>query len=52
MSQILYSAGGTEKCESVGEGVEKIVLREEPGENRVLLRIAAGKAYPSQPRST
>ena len=47
MSQILYSAGGTEKWESVGEGVEKIVLREEPGENRVLLRIAAGKTYPS-----
>lgn len=32
--------------QKVSEGVEKIVLRAETGENRVLLRIAAGKAYP------
>ena len=30
----------------VAEGVDKIVLRAEPGENRVLIRIAAGKHFP------
>lgn len=36
----------TEKWETVSEGVEKLVLRAEPGENRVLLRLAPGKGYP------
>lgn len=47
MSYIAYTDGSNQNWEAVSEGVEKIVLRAEPGENRVLLRIAAGKAYPS-----
>lgn len=38
--------GTVQNWETVSEGVEKIVFRAEPGENRVLLRIASGKAYP------
>jgi anti-sigma factor ChrR (cupin superfamily) len=40
-----------QKWETVTEGVEKIVLRAKPGENRVLLRIAAGKGYPKHRHS-
>lgn len=46
MAHIDYKDGAEQKWETVSDGVEKIVLRAEPGENRVLLRIAAGKGYP------
>lgn len=42
-----YQEGPLQKWETISEGVEKISLRSELGENRVLLRIAPGKAYPS-----
>lgn len=35
----------------VSEGVEKVVLRAKPGENRVLITIAAGKTYPHHSHS-
>lgn len=43
--------GSQQNWETVSDGVEKIVLRSKPGENRVLLRIAAGKAYPKHSHS-
>lgn len=46
MSAIDFTDGAGQKWEAVSDGVEKIVLRAQPGENRVLLRIASGKAYP------
>lgn len=46
MSDIDYIEGSTQNWITVSEGVEKIVLRAEPGENRVLLRIAPGNGYP------
>lgn len=32
--------------EPVSEGVERTLLRSEPGEKRVLIKIGAGKTYP------
>lgn len=46
MTDIAYADGSIQNWVTVSEGVEKIILRAEPGENRVLLRIGAGKAYP------
>jgi anti-sigma factor ChrR (cupin superfamily) len=43
--------GKLENWEVVSDGVEKIVLRSKSGENRVLLKIAAGKAYPKHAHS-
>ncbi len=48
MSKIDYIDGTVQDWETVADGVEKIVLRSKPGENRVLLKIAAGKSYPKQ----
>lgn len=46
MSNIDIKESYNQDWEKVVEGVEKKVLRAEPGEKRVLLRIDAGKAYP------
>jgi hypothetical protein len=43
MPEIEYLDGAIQGWETVEDGVEKIVLRAESGENRVLLRIAGGK---------
>ncbi|ALJ00212.1 cupin domain-containing protein [Rufibacter tibetensis] len=51
MSYIDFTEGGASEWKSVSEGVDKIVLRAQPGENRVLLRIAPGKAYPKHAHS-
>jgi anti-sigma factor ChrR (cupin superfamily) len=51
MSQIDYIDGIVQNWETVTDGVEKIVLRSKPGENRVLLKIAAGKGYPKHDHS-
>ncbi len=51
MSLIEYINRSEHTWENVTEGVEKIVLRAKPGENRVLLRIAAGKSYPKHAHS-
>ncbi|MFD3003602.1 cupin domain-containing protein [Pontibacter toksunensis] len=51
MSHIDYTDGAAPHWENVSEGVEKIVLRARPGENRVLLRIAPGKGYPKHAHS-
>jgi anti-sigma factor ChrR (cupin superfamily) len=49
---LIEHVDGTEQCwEKVADGVEKILLRSKPGENRVLLRIAAGKGYPKHGHS-
>ena len=40
MPEIEYLDGAIQGWETVEDGVEKIVLRAENGENRVLLRIA------------
>lgn len=46
MNHIQYIDSQTESWKTVTEGVEMLVLRAEPGENRVLLRLAPGKGYP------
>ncbi len=51
MSKIDYIDGTVQDWETVADGVEKIVLRSKPGENRVLLKIAAGKSYPKHTHS-
>jgi anti-sigma factor ChrR (cupin superfamily) len=51
MSLIEHIDSAQQTWETVTEGVEKIVLRSKPGENRVLLRIAAGKGYPKHGHS-
>ncbi len=38
--------GAEKNWQIVTDGVEKIVLRSKPGENRVLIRIGAGKSFP------
>ena len=46
MNNVDVIDGTAQNWEAVTEGVEKIIFRAKPGENRVLIRIAAGKAYP------
>ncbi|GAB3196966.1 anti-sigma factor ChrR (cupin superfamily) [Pontibacter aydingkolensis] len=46
MTDIKHINSHTESWKTVTEGVEMLVLRAEPGENRVLLRLAPGRAYP------
>jgi anti-sigma factor ChrR (cupin superfamily) len=43
--------GSLPQWEKVAEGVEKAVLRAKPGENRVLIRMAAGSAFPHHSHS-
>ena len=51
MQSIYAIKGSDETWQAVTDGVEKIVLRAEPGENRVLIKIAAGKGYPKHAHS-
>lgn len=51
MSSIDFIDGVVKNWEPISDGVEKIVLRAKPGENRVLLRIASGKSYPKHSHS-
>jgi anti-sigma factor ChrR (cupin superfamily) len=51
MHEVNFVNGAEQSWQVVADGVEKIMLRAEPGENRVLLRIAAGKAYPKHAHS-
>lgn len=51
MTPISFIDGEAQNWVPVSDGVEKITLRAKPGENRVLLRIAAGKAYPKHAHS-
>jgi anti-sigma factor ChrR (cupin superfamily) len=51
MTEIDYTDGTVQDWQTVADGVEKIVLRSKPGENRVLLKIAAGKSYPKHAHS-
>lgn len=46
MTIIHHINSHTESWKEVKEGVEMLVLRAVPGENRVLLRLAPGAAYP------
>lgn len=46
MSPIHHIDSHAEEWKTIVEGVEMLVLRAEPGENRVLLRLAPGKGYP------
>ena len=45
MAHVISIEGGA-TWENYSEGIEKQVLRAEGGDSRVLLRIAAGHAYP------
>ncbi len=51
MTGIEYKDGPALTWEPVSEGVQKAVLRSKPGENRVLITIAAGSSYPHHSHS-
>jgi anti-sigma factor ChrR (cupin superfamily) len=51
MAEVNFQDSNVQSWETVADGVEKITLRAEGGENRVLLRIAAGKGYPKHAHS-
>lgn len=46
MENIQYLDSKSENWDNVAEGIEMLVLRSMPGENRVLLRLAPGCGYP------
>lgn len=46
MTTIQHIDSQKESWKTVTAGVEMLILRSEPGENRVLLRLAPGKGYP------
>ena len=46
MHTIEYTDAQEGQWETVSEGVERMILRAKPGENRVLITIAAGSSYP------
>jgi anti-sigma factor ChrR (cupin superfamily) len=46
MTTIHHIDSNAAAWKTVSEGVEMLTLRAVPGENRVLLRLAPGKAYP------
>lgn len=52
MIQIDFKDSTQQIWEQVSEGVERTFLRSQPGENRVLIKIGAGKAYPHHSHST
>lgn len=52
MKNINYTEAFGQPWETVTEGVERTILRAEPGENRVLIKIGAGRAYPHHSHST
>lgn len=52
MTTIDFVDGHEPTWEYVSEGVKRTFLRAKPGENRVLIRIEAGKAYPTHVHGT
>lgn len=46
MTSVIYKENPAQAWEQVSEGVERTMLRAEPGEKRVLIKIGAGKTYP------
>jgi anti-sigma factor ChrR (cupin superfamily) len=51
MQNVDFINGGIQNWQTITDGVQKILLRAKPGENHVLLKIAAGKAYPKHAHS-
>ena len=51
MALIEFTESGGGNWQTIAEGVEKKVLRAQPGENRVLLRLAPGKSFPDHHHS-
>lgn len=47
MSKVQFTESSDNEWEQVTEGVEKKILRAESGENRMLIRIEAGKRFPT-----
>jgi anti-sigma factor ChrR (cupin superfamily) len=52
MASVAYQGPQTQQWEQVSEGIERTILRAEPGEKRVLIRIAAGRTYPHHAHNT
>ena len=46
MTDFLHIDATTAQWQTFSEGIEMLVLRSEPGANRVLLRLAPGQGYP------
>lgn len=46
MTQIHHIDSENTRWETISEGIERLILRSEPGENRILLRLGAGVGYP------
>lgn len=52
MTTVEFSEAPTQHWEQVSEGVTRTILRAEPGEKRVLIKIAAGYTYPHHAHAT
>jgi anti-sigma factor ChrR (cupin superfamily) len=51
MNDFTHLDSTTTEWDTFSEGVEMLALRSEPGANRVLLRFAPGKGYPTHHHS-
>jgi anti-sigma factor ChrR (cupin superfamily) len=52
MASVVYKEEQTQIWETVSEGVTRTMLRAEPGEKRVLIKIEAGCTYPHHAHAT
>jgi anti-sigma factor ChrR (cupin superfamily) len=52
MTAVAYREEQAQHWEQVSEGVTRTILRDEPGEKRVLIKIAAGRTYPHHAHAT
>ncbi|UYZ62327.1 cupin domain-containing protein [Hymenobacter weizhouensis] len=52
MTTVDFREAHAQQWEQVSEEVERTILRSQPGENRVLIKIGAGRAYPHHAHAT
>ena len=52
MPIVAYQENDARTWEQVSEGVERTILRAEPGEKRVLINIGPGRTYPHHAHTT
>lgn len=52
MTSVAFQESAAQTWETVSEGVTRTLLRAEPGEKRVLIKIEAGRAYPHHAHNT
>lgn len=52
MTSVAIIENQAQVWEPVSEGIERTILRAEPGEKRVLIKIGAGRTYPHHAHAT